>query len=142
MSVPKKQATSIDAHVGSQIRNRRNTLGMSQDKLGQLLGLTFQQVQKYERGINRIGAGRLFETARVLGVSILYFYEGVVDELSGRPLGFAEDAAPSPAPPKADGVELLAAFSRIRDEKVRKRVLELVKSLSLDPPPKAKRKRN
>lgn len=142
MSVPKKQATSIDAQVGSQIRSRRNALGMSQEKLGHLLGLTFQQVQKYERGVNRVGAGRLFETARILGVSILYFYEGVVDELSGRPIGFAEDAAPSPTPPKVDGAELLAAFSRIRDEKVRKRVLELVKALSLDPPPKGKRKRS
>src|SRR3954467_3472870 len=75
--VPKKQANPVDAHVGYRVRLRRMLIGMSQERLGELLGLTFQQVQKYERGINRIGAGRLFEVAEILGVPISFFYEGV-----------------------------------------------------------------
>src|SRR5271170_564399 len=76
-SLPKKQANPIDAQVGNRIRLRRMLIGMSQERLGELLGLTFQQVQKYEKGINRIGAGRLFEIARILDVPINFFYEGV-----------------------------------------------------------------
>ena len=75
--MPKKQANPIDAQVGNRVRIRRMLIGMSQEKLGGLLGLTFQQVQKYEKGVNRIGAGRLYEIARILGVPIEFFYEGV-----------------------------------------------------------------
>jgi transcriptional regulator with XRE-family HTH domain len=105
---------------------------MSQGKLGQLLGLTFQQIQKYEKGANRIGAGRLFEFARVLGVSILYFYEGILDELSGPPFGFAEDEAPPPKQRDSEVAELTAAFLRIKDAAVRKQIFELVKSTATD----------
>jgi transcriptional regulator with XRE-family HTH domain len=110
-------------------------MGMSQGKLGELLGLTFQQVQKYEKGVNRIGAGRLFELARILGVGVLYFYDGMVDDRSGRPLGFAEDDAPAPTPPgnrSQEIAQLNAAFERISDAKVRKRILELVEGLADD----------
>ena len=99
-------------------------IGMRQEKLGDLLGLTFQQVQKYEKGVNRIGAGRLFEIARILGVPIDFFYDGVAS---------AEGAA---APPvmefvsSGEGLQLSLAFMKIRDPKVRKRVLDLVKSLA------------
>jgi transcriptional regulator with XRE-family HTH domain len=128
-----KQANAIDAQVGRQIRARRTLIGMSQEKLANQLGLTFQQIQKYERGVNRIGAGRLFEFAKVLGCSILYFYEGVIDELSGAPLGFAEEEAPPPSPPASrEGEQLIAAFSRISDAQLRRRVLELVKGLAKD----------
>jgi transcriptional regulator with XRE-family HTH domain len=126
--VQKKQATSIDAHVGHQRRARRELMAMSQGKLGELLGLTFQQVQKYEKGVNRIGAGRLFELARILGVGVLYFYEGMVDDMSGRPLGFAEDDAPAPTPPgnhSREVAQLVTAFARISDPKARKRILKL-----------------
>jgi transcriptional regulator with XRE-family HTH domain len=104
---------------------------MSQEKLAKLLGLTFQQIQKYEKGVNRIGAGRLFDLARILDVGILYFYDGLIDESSGRP-GFAEDEAPAPIPPpqSAEVAQLLAAFARIHDPKVRRRILDLVKSLA------------
>src|SRR5579863_3439216 len=89
--VPKKQANPVDAQVGSRVRIRRMLIGMSQEKLGDLLGLTFQQVQKYEKGVNRIGAGRLYEIARILGVPIEFFYEGV----AGGASGFAEaESAP------------------------------------------------
>jgi len=108
-------------------------IGMSQEKLGELLGLTFQQVQKYEKGVNRIGAGRLFQVSRILSVPIDYFYEGVVDQLPSPAPGFAEDV---PNPPvmeflsSGEGLQLSLAFMRIREPKVRKRVLDLVKSLA------------
>src|SRR5215813_11064910 len=76
-NMPKKQANPIDVQVGNRVRIRRMLIGMSQERLGDLLGLTFQQVQKYEKGVNRIGAGRLFEIARILGVPIDFFYDGV-----------------------------------------------------------------
>ena len=89
--VPKKQANPIDAQVGNRVRIRRMLIGMSQEKLGDLLGLTFQQVQKYEKGVNRIGAGRLYEISRILGVPIDFFYEGVA--AVPEPAGFANPAA-------------------------------------------------
>lgn len=133
--MPKKQANPVDAQVGNRVRLRRMLIGMSQEKLGELLGLTFQQVQKYEKGVNRIGAGRLFHIAQILSVPIDYFYEGVVDQLPTSAKGFAEEAA---APPvmeflsSGEGLQLSLAFMRIKDAKVRKRVLELVKSLAED----------
>ena len=108
-------------------------IGMSQERLGELLGLTFQQVQKYEKGVNRIGAGRLFEIARILGVPIFYFYESVSEQLAGAP-GFAEADAPPVLEfvSSGEGLQLSLAYMRIKDPKVRKRVLDLVKSLSED----------
>src|SRR5215469_3272135 len=77
-----KQANPIDSQVGNRLRLRRMIMGLSQEKLGERVGLTFQQIQKYEKGLNRIGAGRLFELAHVLGVSVNYFYEGVPEHAS------------------------------------------------------------
>ena len=91
--MPKKQANPVDIQVGNRVRIRRMLIGMSQERLGELLGLTFQQVQKYEKGVNRIGAGRLFDVSRILGVPIDYFYEGVGAQLSGQER-FAEESAP------------------------------------------------
>jgi transcriptional regulator with XRE-family HTH domain len=105
---------------------------MSQEKLGHLLGLTFQQIQKYERGINRIGAGRLFDMAHALGVGILFFYEGLIDDRSGQPLGFAEEMELAPfadRPLNNEGVQLSIAFARVTDPKARKRVLDLARTL-------------
>ena len=127
--VPKKQANPIDAQVGNRVRIRRMLIGMSQEKLGDLLGLTFQQVQKYEKGVNRIGAGRLYEISRILGVPIDFFYEGV----AAAQEGFAESKG---APPvmefvsSGEGLQLSLAFMKIKDPKVRKRMLDLVKSLA------------
>ena len=132
--VPKKQANPIDAQVGNRVRLRRMLIGMSQEKLGELLGLTFQQVQKYEKGVNRIGAGRLYQVASILGVPIGYFYEGVIEQ-GPRLSEMSEDAG---APPvmeflaSGEGLQLSLAFMRIKDPKVRKRVLDLVKSLADD----------
>jgi transcriptional regulator with XRE-family HTH domain len=131
--VPKKQASPIDVQVGTRVRLRRMLIGMSQEKLGEMLGLTFQQVQKYEKGVNRIGAGRLFQVAHILGVPIDYFYEGVNGMGEGAP-GFAEPGGTSPPVMEflssGEGLQLSLAFMKIRDPKVRKRVLDLVKSLS------------
>src|ERR1700679_1629124 len=125
--MPKKQANPIDVQVGNRVRIRRMLIGMSQEKLGDLLGLTFQQVQKYEKGINRIGAGRLFEIARILDVPIDFFYDGV-----GTPSdGLGEARAPvMEFVSSTEGLQLSLAFMKIKDPKVRKRVLDLVKSLA------------
>ncbi|MCW5724562.1 MAG: helix-turn-helix transcriptional regulator [Maricaulaceae bacterium] len=121
--------SSADVHVGSRVRLRRQLLKMSQEKLGEELGVTFQQVQKYERGSNRIGAGRLYKLSKVLDVPVSFFFEGLdnqvqgVAETSGSPLVY--DFIQSP-----DGVALAEAFSRITDVKVRRKVLELVRTLA------------
>lgn len=130
--MPKKQANPVDIQVGNRVRIRRMLIGMSQERLGDLLGLTFQQVQKYEKGVNRIGAGRLFEVARILNVPVDFFYEG----LERRGDGQIEFTAPEHAPAlmefvsSPEGLQLSLAFMKIKDGKVRKRVLDLVKSLA------------
>jgi transcriptional regulator with XRE-family HTH domain len=133
-----RRPNPIDVHVGSRVRFRRMLLGMSQEKLGEKLGLTFQQIQKYEKGINRIGASRLFDLAQVLGVPVQFFYE---EAPAGEPnplvpQGFAE------RPPaensiveflrSRDGLELNKAFVRISDAKARRAIVDLVRSLAND----------
>ncbi len=128
--MPKKQANPIDVQVGNRVRIRRMLIGMSQERLGDLLGLTFQQVQKYEKGVNRIGAGRLFEVSRILSVPVDFFYEGLATNI---PAGNDTDAATPPVMEfvsSGEGLQLSLAFMKIRDVKVRKRVLDLVKSLA------------
>ena len=131
-AVPKKQANPIDAQVGSRVRLRRMLVGMSQEKLGERLGLTFQQVQKYEKGVNRIGAGRLYQMAHILGVPISYFYEDVSNEAPPA-THVASDRAKPPVMEflsSGEGLQLALSFMRIREPKVRKRVIDLVKSLA------------
>jgi len=112
-------------------------LGMSQEKLGAAIGLTFQQVQKYERGTNRIGASRLFELSKVLDVPVSFFFDDMSPEVAAtggkRPFGFSEaEAAVYEADTlaKRETLELVRAYYRIRSEKVRKRVFELAKALA------------
>lgn len=130
--IPKKQANSIDAQVGNRVRLRRMLVGMSQEKLGEMLGLTFQQVQKYEKGVNRIGAGRLYRVAQILGVSVSYFYEDVVEQSPMTPPVANDRATPSAVEflSSNEGMQLTLAFMRIREPKVRRRVIDLVKSLA------------
>lgn len=126
----------IDVHVGARIRQRRTLLGMSQEKLGEAIGLTFQQVQKYERGANRVGSSRLFDLARVLDVPVSYFFEdmtaGTASKSPSRLRGLAEPK-PEPFEPdplaKRETLELVRAYYRISDPAVRKRVFELTKAL-------------
>jgi transcriptional regulator with XRE-family HTH domain len=131
--VPKKQASEIDAYVGRRVRLRRMLIDMSQEKLGALLGLTFQQVQKYEKGVNRIGAGRLFEMSKMLGVKIDYFYEGVDEEklpVSSRSSEKRDEPPVMEFVSSGEGMQLSLAYMRIKDTKLRKRVLELVKEIA------------
>ena len=131
-----RRPNPIDIHVGNRVRLQRMLVGISQEKLGERLGLTFQQVQKYEKGINRIGASRLFELSRVLGVPVQFFYDDA--PLSGQSQaaatpGFAERAPDSHVfefLSSREGLELNRAFSRITDPKVRRSVLDLVRSLA------------
>lgn len=121
----------IDVHVGSRIRLRRQLLKMSQEKLGDELGVTFQQVQKYERGSNRVGASRLYRLARVLDVPVQFFFEGMGDMPTAP--GLAEnDQTPIVYDfiQSSDGVALAQAFSRIQQAAVRRRILELVRTLA------------
>jgi transcriptional regulator with XRE-family HTH domain len=129
----------IDVHVGSRIRLRRTLLGMSQERLGEALGLTFQQVQKYERGVNRVGASRLFDLSRVLDVPISFFFDDMPDSLasslgpplSRRPTGFTEtpDGFGDDTLNRRETLELVRAYYRITDPAVRKRVFDLIKSM-------------
>ena len=129
----------IDVHVGSRVRLRRMLLGMSQERLGDALGLTFQQVQKYERGVNRVSASRLFDLSRVLDVPISFFFDDMPDGLiatfgssaARRPTGFT-----GPSGSFADDtfnrretLELVRAYYRITNPALRKRVLDLIRSM-------------
>jgi transcriptional regulator with XRE-family HTH domain len=137
-----------DVQVGRRLRQRRTLLGMSQGRLGGLLGVTYQQIQKYERGANRIGSSRLHDLARILGVPVAYFFDGPAP-VQGRSAGLAEGAsafvhdvpAADLSPPRGDAdpgdvvgsretLELVRAFNRIGDPQVRRRLLGLARSLA------------
>jgi transcriptional regulator with XRE-family HTH domain len=126
-----RRANPVDVHVGSRVRLRRMLLGMSQEKLGEHLGLTFQQIQKYEKGINRIGASRLFELSKVLAVPVQFFYEELPVS-GGRARGFAEQPESYAVEFLAsrEGLELNKAFARITDPRVRRSIVELVRSFA------------
>lgn len=126
-------AHPVDVYVGKRLRLRRTLLGMSQEAVGSAIGVTFQQVQKYERGINRMGASRLFDFSRILSVPISYFFEGYSNVDGGAHAGgMAEqgEAFEHDVTLTRDVVELTRSFQGITDPQVRKRVVELVKSLS------------
>jgi transcriptional regulator with XRE-family HTH domain len=128
-----RRANPIDVHVGSRVRLRRMLLGMSQEKLGEHLGLTFQQIQKYEKGINRIGASRLFDLANVLSVPVQFFYEELPVTSADGARGFAERPAESYAVEflgSREGLELNKAFARITDPRVRRSIVELVRAFA------------
>ena len=120
----------IDVHVGGRVRLRRTLLGMSQEKLGDALGLTFQQVQKYEKASNRVSASKLFEIAAALKTSTAYFFDGLPAD--GAQSGFAEEGGEfvhdfimTP-----EGLELAAWFPKVKSRRQRRRILELVKSMA------------
>ncbi len=123
----------IDTHVGSRIRFRRKILGLSQAKLAESLGLTFQQIQKYERGSNRVSASKLYETAKTLQISITYFFEGLNDPAAATPHGHAADfpqQAINEFLTTPEGIELALAFPKLKTARVRRRVLDLVRSMA------------
>jgi len=145
LTVPEKTRAAspdpIDIHVGARLRLRRNLMGLSQEQLGKSSGLTFQQIQKYERGINRMGASRLFQLAQFLDVPVAYFFEEFIPastEMLGN-IGFAEtEQAPLGKPPllekemlhRRETLELIRAYYRITDIKQRRKVFELIKSMA------------
>ena len=126
-----RQPNRVDVHVGDQVRSRRKQLGLSQERLADALGLTFQQIQKYERGTNRISASKLWDTASFLDVPIDWFFTGLAH---GAARGVSEPDAPGfrPLSLGPEDAELLAAFQRIRRKKMRRRVLELVRELAAE----------
>jgi transcriptional regulator with XRE-family HTH domain len=130
--ITKKSPNPTDKHVGSRVRMRRLMLGMSQEKLGDVLGLTFQQVQKYEKGTNRIAASRLQHLAQILQVPVAFFFEGA-PQAGGKTAGGSD--APSPAYvteflSTTDGLALAGAFVRIRNASLRRAIVHLVEDIS------------
>ena len=133
MRKPRPRANAIDGHVGSRVRTRRTLLGLNQTQLGDALGITFQQVQKYENGSNRIGASRLYQISKNLDVPVSYFYEDMPDDI-GRPL------KPLRRPTRDEGdldtmhrretLELVRAYCRIGNENVRLRLRDMVREVA------------
>jgi transcriptional regulator with XRE-family HTH domain len=127
-----RHANSVDKRIGQRVKQRRLELGMSQERLADLLGVTFQQIQKYEKGVNRVAASRLFELSSALGVALGYFFEGLT---AGEPrAGVAEEGQDFVYDMLAtpEGQQLLQIFGSIRSPKVRRRVVELVRALAED----------
>ena len=134
--VSSRSPGAVDVHVGARVRLRRQILRMSQETLAKALGITFQQVQKYERGSNRVGASRLWKIAKTLDVPVNYFFEGLED----APTGVALEADSPTATVyqfinSHDGVAFAKALSKIDNMKTRRRILELVRTLADEPDP-------
>ena len=132
MSDSKKKPNPIDIHVGSRIRLRRNILGISQERLGEKLGITFQQIQKYEKGTNRVGASRLQAIASILGVPVSFFFDDAPgatasEMVEGKAMNVVLDFLGT-----AEGLQLNRAFVRIHDRAIRRRIIELVRALAAD----------
>ncbi|CDL01269.1 putative HTH-type transcriptional regulator [Magnetospirillum gryphiswaldense MSR-1 v2] len=133
---PSGKPNPIDVHVGNRVRLRRTLLGMSQEKLGEALGLTFQQVQKYERGANRVGASRLYDLSRVLDVPVSYFFDDMNDEtMAASPRHMVRATEDPPESEEAilaqrETLELVRAYTRIKDPNVRRQVQELAHTLA------------
>jgi len=128
----KSKPEPVDVHVGSRVRLRRTLLGMSQDKLGKALSLTFQQIQKYERGANRIGSSRLYKLSQVLDVSVSFFFDDMPAEITGKASGMAEGGKQSfevGQLSRRETLELVRAYYKIKDPSVRKKLFEMVKAL-------------
>jgi transcriptional regulator with XRE-family HTH domain len=134
--MPSGKPNPVDVHVGGRVRLRRTLLGMSQERLGEAIGLTFQQVQKYERGANRIGASRLWDLSRVLECPISFFFEEMDESTASSSPRNLSVESPDIEPPESDPMakretlELVRAYYRIKDYHVRRRIYELAKSLA------------
>lgn len=123
----------VDVYVGKRLRLKRTLLGLSQEAIGNAIGVTFQQIQKYERGINRMGASRLHDFARALGVPVSYFFDGYSADSTTNAYGMAEGEAPAfehEGMPNRETMEMMRAYYRIKSPTQRKRVLDLMKSMA------------
>ena len=128
----KNEPNPTDKHVGARVRMRRMMLGMSQEKLGAELGLTFQQVQKYEKGANRISASRLQQIAHILQVPVSFFFDGAPSLPGQQTDGLAEATSPAYVADflsTSDGLALTKSFMQIQDAKLRRRIVDLVKQI-------------
>ena len=128
----KKKPEPVDVHVGSRVRLRRTLLGMSQEKLGKALGLTFQQIQKYERGANRIGSSRLYQLSQILDVPVSFFFDDMNEEIVNDDMHLAEGEGQSFEVghlSRRETLELVRAYYKITDNSVRKKIFEMVKAL-------------
>ncbi|WP_439273052.1 helix-turn-helix domain-containing protein [Pseudochrobactrum sp. HB0163] len=133
MTENKKKPNPIDIHVGSRIRLRRNMLGLSQEKLGENLGITFQQIQKYEKGTNRVGASRLQAISSILSVPVAFFFEDAPEQAGQAAAGFSEEHETNYVVDflhTSEGVQLTRYFTKIADPKVRRKIIDLVKTLA------------
>jgi transcriptional regulator with XRE-family HTH domain len=131
----KKKPNPIDIHVGSRVRLRRTMLGMSQEKLGEALGITFQQIQKYEKGTNRVGASRLQNISTILNVPVSFFFEDAPADVSAGQPGMAEANSSNYVVDflsSSEGLQLNRSFVKISDAKVRRKIVDLVKALAAD----------
>ncbi|MEP7453185.1 helix-turn-helix domain-containing protein [Phyllobacterium sp. SB3] len=131
MSDNKKSPNPVDIHVGARIRLRRNMIGLSQEKLGESLGITFQQIQKYEKGMNRVGASRLQAIANILNVPVTFFFDDMPGQVD-KPRGFDEESETTYVVGflnSSEGIQLARAFAKIGDAKIRRKVLDLVRTL-------------
>ncbi|EJF91851.1 MULTISPECIES: helix-turn-helix domain-containing protein [Bartonella] len=128
MTETRKKPDPIDVYVGTRIRLRRNMLGLTQEKLGEQLGITFQQIQKYEKGTNRVGASRLQAIAEIMDVPVSYFFDkGITQSVEG----FAENESNfMDFCSSSEGIQLMRAFTNILDAKVRRKIIDLAKALS------------
>lgn len=132
MSMVKSSPDPVDIHVGARVRLRRTLLGMSQEKLGKALGLTFQQVQKYERGANRIGSSRLFQLSRILDVPVSFFFDEMTSDTTKKADGMAEgnkQVFEVDKLSRRETLELVRAYYKITDPAVRKKIFEMVKAV-------------
>jgi len=135
MAENKKKPNPIDIHVGSRIRLRRTMLGMSQEKLGESLGITFQQIQKYEKGTNRVGASRLQNISSILNVPVAFFFEDAPGDHADAQTGLAEASSSNYVVDflsSSEGLQLNRAFVKITDPKVRRKLVDLVKALAAE----------
>lgn len=133
MKANKKKPNPIDVHVGSRIRLRRTMLSMSQEKLGEALGITFQQIQKYEKGTNRVGASRLQNISSVLNVPVSFFFEDAPGEQPIEQSGMSEANSSNYVVDflsSSEGLQLNRAFIKIEDPKVRRKIIDLTKALA------------
>ena len=129
MSAPRRP---VDTHVGSRIRLRRRLLGLSQTKLGETVGLTFQQIQKYENGAKRVGASRIYQLATALNVPVSFFFDAMppelIPEFPESPV--EEDRLPTDLFTKRETLDLLRDYHRITDATLRKKVLDMVRAMA------------
>lgn len=127
--------SSIDSYVGKRLKQRRTMMGLSQEAVAKAVGITFQQVQKYEKGSNAMNASRLFEFANFMNIPVAYFFEGIEDEIAGRSVhsGFAESSLQFDHENSAsdrESLEMMKSFTRIKEPVIRKRLADLLRAVA------------